>query len=154
ERIMRNETGEAVSRRTRIALGLVASLILIVPVVAGAVTASPAPTAFQAPGRPPLSTANDSEAFQAVSVKPNVSGSPFARVDVRSPGRFSAVNVPVAVLVRIAYGLDDFEMVGGPRWFESDRYDVVASAGGEATLDQKRAMLRRVLQERFNLSTH
>ena len=154
ERIMRNESGKAVSRQTRIALAIVAWLILIGPVVAGAVTAPPGPIPSQAPGRPPMPTPNAPLAFQAVSVKQNVSGTVFSRVDVRSPGRFTAVNVPPAVLIQIAYGLEDFEIVGGPRWLESDRYDVVASSGGEATLDQKRAMLRQVLQERFNLTAH
>jgi bla regulator protein blaR1 len=154
ERIMRNETGEAVRPRTRIALGIAASLIVIVPIVAGAVTAPPDITASQATGRPPLSTTNLQLAFQAVSVKQNVSGSVFARVDMRSPGRFTAVNVPAALLIRFAYGLEDFEVVGGPRWLEGDRYDVVASSAGDATVDQKRAMLRQVLQDRFNLSAH
>jgi len=89
-----------------------------------------------------------------VSIKQNVSGGPFSRVDLRSPGRFSAVNIPAALLVRVAYGLEEFELVGGPRWLESDRYDLVASVGGDATIDQKRAMLRQVLQERFSLSSH
>jgi uncharacterized protein (TIGR03435 family) len=154
ERIMRNETGEAVPRRMRIALGIVASLILIVPMVAGAVTAPPGHAPSQALGRQPLSTPNVQLAFEAVSIKQNVSGSIFARVDVRSPGRLTAVNVPAAVLVRLAYGLDEFEVVGGPRWLESDRYDVVASSNGAATADQKRAMLRQLLQDRFNLSAH
>ncbi len=154
ERIMRNETGEAVPRRTRIALGIAASLIVIVPIVGGAMTAPPGATPSQATARPPLSTTNSPLTFQAVSVKQNVSGSVFARVEVRSPGRFTAINVPAALLVRFAYGLEDFEVVGGPRWLESDRYDVVASSGGDATIDQKRAMLRQVLQERFSLSSH
>jgi len=154
ERIMRNETGEAVPRRMRIVLAIAASLILIGPLTVGAVTAPPHTTAFQAAGRPPISTAPSQLAFQAVSVKQNVSGGMFARVDVRAPGRFTAVNVPAATLVRIAYGLGDFELVGEPRWLTADRYDVVASSSGDATIDQKRAMLRQVLQDRFNLSAH
>ncbi|HEX7793618.1 MAG TPA: M56 family metallopeptidase, partial [Vicinamibacterales bacterium] len=154
ERIMRNETGEAVSRPTRIALGIAASLVLIVPIVAGAVTATPDATPSQAPGRPSVQTTTRQLAFQAVSVKQNVSGSVFARVDVRSPGRLTAVNVPAALLIRFAYGLEEFEVVGGPAWLQSDHYDVTASAGADATLDQKRAMLQQVLRERFNLTTH
>jgi bla regulator protein BlaR1 len=153
ERIMRNETGEAISRRTRIVLGIAASLVLIAPIVAGAVTAAPDTTTLQAPGRPSLPT-NSQLAFQAVSVKQNVSGSLMSRLDVRSPGRFTAVNVPAAVLIQFAYGLEDFEVVGGPGWLQSDHYDVIASAGAEATLVQKRAMLQQLLRERFNLTTH
>src|SRR5262249_49495983 len=128
ERIMRNEKGEAVSRRTRIALGIAASLVLIVPIVAGAVTATPDTTASQAPGRPSLASTNSQLAFQAISIKQNVSGSPFARVDMRSPGRFTAVNISATQLIRVAYGLGDFEVFGGPPWLESDRYDVIASS--------------------------
>jgi bla regulator protein blaR1 len=149
ERIMRNETGEAVARQTRIALGIAGSLIVIGPIAIGAVTAPVPATARQTP-RPPTPAV----AFEAVSVKPNIAGGMFARVDERSPGRFTAINVPVALLVRFAYGLEDFEVAGGPRWLETDRYDVVASAGGEATTDQKRAMLRQVLQDRFKLAAH
>ena len=154
ERIMRNETGEAVSRRTRIGLGVTASLTLIVPIVAGAVTAPPVPTVPRAAGALVQSTRNPPVEFQAVSVKQNVSGSMFTRLEVRSPERFTAVNVPAAVLIQFAYGLEDFEIIGAPRWLQSDRYDVIASSGGSATLDQKRAMLRQVLQERFQLTAH
>jgi len=154
ERIMRNETGEAVSRRTRIALGIAASLVLIAPIAAGAVTAAPDATTVQASGRASLPTNNSQLAFQAVSVKQNVSGSVVSRVDVRSPGRFTAVNVPAAVLIQFAYGVEDFEVVGGPAWLKSDHYDVIASAGAEATLDQKRAMLQQALRERFDLTMH
>ncbi|HEX7798356.1 MAG TPA: TIGR03435 family protein, partial [Vicinamibacterales bacterium] len=83
-----------------------------------------------------------------------VSGSVFTRMDTRSPGRFTAINVPASLLVRFAYGLEEFEVTGGPGWLQSDHYDVVASAGATATLDQKRAMLQQVLRERFNLTTH
>jgi len=154
ERIMRNETGEAVSRRTRIWLGIAASLVLIVPIVAGAVTAAPDAMTSQVPGRPSIPPTNSQLAFETVSVKQNVSGSVFARMDPRSPGRLTAVNVPAALLVRFAYGVEEFELVGRPGWLESDRYDVVAASNGDATLDQKRAMLRRALEERFNLSVH
>jgi uncharacterized protein (TIGR03435 family) len=154
ERIMRNETGEAVPRRTRIALGIAASLILIAPIIGGAVSAPPGDAAAQAPAPLPRPTPNSQAAFEAVAVKQNVSGGPFGRIDVRSPGRFTAINVPAGALVRFAYGLEEFEVAGAPRWLESDRYDVVASSGGEATIDQKRAMLRQVLRDRFNLSAH
>src|SRR5262249_36055629 len=120
----------------------------------GAVTATPDATMSRAAGRPPLPLTNSQLAFQAVSVKQNVSGGVFARVDLRSPGRFTAVNIPASLLIRIAYGLEEFQVVGGPGWLTSDRYDVVASSGGDATLDQKRAMLRQVLQDRFTFSAH
>ena len=151
ERIMRNDTGQSVSRRMRTALGIAASLMVIGPTLVGAVTASPAPAALQQPRSLPTSAPT---AFEAVSVKQNVSGGMFPRVDTRAPGRFAAINVPAALLVRFAYGLEDFEIAGAPRWLESERYDIIASAGGAATLEQKRAMLRQVLEDRFKLSAH
>jgi uncharacterized protein (TIGR03435 family) len=58
------------------------------------------------------------------------------------------------MLIRFAYDLPDFLIFGGPSWLTSDRFDVVAKAEGDVGIDQKRLMLRRLLSERFKLTTH
>ena len=50
--------------------------------------------------------------FDVVSVKRNTAGGPMNMRN--TPGNFKAVNVPVRQLVRIAYQLQDFQIVGLP----------------------------------------
>ena len=43
---------------------------------------------------------------------------------------------------------------GGPAWINRDRYTIEAVAQGKPDDRQVRAMLRRLLEERFALKTH
>jgi uncharacterized protein (TIGR03435 family) len=92
-------------------------------------------------------------AFEAASVKANTSGSGLVRMSML-PGRLSAVNVTLRMLVRNAYGLPDFRISGGPNWMDADRFDVEGKAVGTPTFDQIRAMTQTLLQDRFALRTH
>jgi len=66
--------------------------------------------------------------FEVASIKPNKSGDGRVMIGIQPGGRFTATNVPVRLLIRNAYQLQDFQIVGGPDWLSSDRYDVVAKA--------------------------
>ena len=44
-----------------------------------------------------------------------------------------------------------FEIIGGPDWLSTDRFDVVAKAAANATLAEINSMLRVLLAERFSL---
>jgi uncharacterized protein (TIGR03435 family) len=92
--------------------------------------------------------------FEVASVKPNRSGDAGWRLDPQPGGRLTGTNVTAAALIRFAYELPDFQMVGGPKWLNSDRFDVVAKAEGDPPLKQQRLMLRTLMAERFKLSAH
>jgi uncharacterized protein (TIGR03435 family) len=49
------------------------------------------------------------------------------------PGRFEATNVSVRSLIRFAYQVQDFQIVGGGRWIDSDRFDIVATRTSDLT---------------------
>ncbi len=70
------------------------------------------------------------------------------------PTRFSAVNASLRLLLRYAYGLPDFRMIGGPDWMDTARFDIEGAAGGIVPFDQLRAMTRTLLEERFKLRAH
>ena len=70
------------------------------------------------------------------------------------PGGYRAVNAPLRLLIRDAYALQGFQLVGGPSWLDSERFDILAKAEGNPTPDQERLMLRTLLAERFALSVH
>ena len=92
-------------------------------------------------------------AFEAASVKIHKSTSPLVRIST-PPGRLSAVNVTLRMLIRNAYLFQDFRMSGGPGWLDSDKFDVEATAGTSVTIDQIRSMERTLLEDRFGLKTH
>ena len=94
-------------------------------------------------------------AFEVASVKPNTSGDGRVMLGVQPGGRFTATNVPLRMLLRQAYDVQDFQVVGGPDWLASDRFDVIAKAPeGEITFELMRPMLRTLLAERFKLRVH
>src|SRR5262252_3836957 len=72
--------------------------------------------------------------FEAASVKPNKDGGPFNLL-FQPGGRFRATNVTAKMLIGAAYGtpqpLPDFQIAGGPKWLDTDRFDIVAKAAGD-----------------------
>jgi uncharacterized protein (TIGR03435 family) len=102
-----------------------------------------------------IAQAPANQSFEVASVKPNKSGDGRVMVGLQPGGRFTATNVPLRMLLRQAFNVQDFQIVGGPDWIGSDRFDVVAKAPeGEFTADQMRPMLRSLLAERFKLASH
>jgi len=95
-------------------------------------------------------------AFEVASVRPNKSGDGRVMLGVQPGGGFNATNVPLRLLLRQAFNVQDFQIVGGPDWIGSDRFDVIAKApeGVEFTADVMRSMLRSLLVERFTLAFH
>jgi uncharacterized protein (TIGR03435 family) len=95
-----------------------------------------------------------SPAFEVASIKPNKSGSRLLMMQPQPGGRFAATNVTLGMLIRNAYQLPPFRILGGPNWMESDRFDIAAKAADEAAQDQIRLMLQKLLAERFRLRVH
>ncbi|MGB7220700.1 MAG: TIGR03435 family protein [Vicinamibacterales bacterium] len=92
--------------------------------------------------------------FEVATVKPNKDGSGLISVGFEPGGRFRAVNTPLRLLVRLAYEVQDFQILGGPGWLSTDRFDIVAKADGVPPLPQIRLMLRALLEDRFRLAVH
>jgi uncharacterized protein (TIGR03435 family) len=95
--------------------------------------------------------------FEVASVKPNKSGEPFIRFGLLPGGRFTAENVPFRQLLVFAYGIQPFQIEGGPGWINSDRFDVTAKAEGDlppvgpGQVGPVNLMMRALLAERFKL---
>lgn len=53
-----------------------------------------------------------------------------------------------------AYHLSQYQLSGGPRWLESERYSIEAKADSPANEDQLRSMLQTLLRQRFQLTVH
>jgi uncharacterized protein (TIGR03435 family) len=119
------------------------SALLTVPFIAR--------TAVQAQAPP-------SPSFEVASIKRN-SGGTGGSLMRAMPGTLSALNVPARQLIRQAYALQDFQIVGGPDWMNTDRFDVearfeAAPAPGMAGPARMQAMMKMLLAERFRLLVH
>src|SRR5262249_36787369 len=92
--------------------------------------------------------------FEVASVKPSSSASDRSLVRA-FPGRLLMENFAPRTLIVLAYGIADYQVVGGPSWIGSDRYDIQAKAEGDATVQQMEGpMLEALLVERFKLAFH
>jgi uncharacterized protein (TIGR03435 family) len=67
--------------------------------------------------------------------------------------RFRASWTDLRSLVRRAYDLKPYQLEGGPSWAETEKFDIMARAGRDATPEELNAMLRALLAERFALRT-
>jgi uncharacterized protein (TIGR03435 family) len=103
---------------------------------------------------PSTVSADVGPAFEVASVKTNVSQSLRVSIQTSPGGRFTAINAPLRALIRHAYQLQGFELAGGPKWLDDERFDIVAKADGEPPSAQMRLMLRTLLAERFRLQLH
>jgi uncharacterized protein (TIGR03435 family) len=100
--------------------------------------------------------------FEVASVKPSDPNAANAVIgaipSIRPQGRsgLAVSNMPLRLLVRTAYGLQDFQIVGGPSWQLSNRFDITAKAaeGTARGTPDLLPMLRTLLADRFKLKTH
>jgi uncharacterized protein (TIGR03435 family) len=90
-------------------------------------------------------------AFEVASVKLNPA--PGGRIR-RDPGRLDITGMTLKGLVRYAYDVRDIQISGGPAWFDSDHWDIAATAGREVTDDERKKMLQALLTERFHMTIH
>jgi len=77
---------------------------------------------------------------------------------VQPGGRYIGQNMSLRLLIKTAYGVHDSQIVNGPSWIDSARWDINAKAEGykDATTfrDQARLMVRPLLADRFRLVLH
>jgi uncharacterized protein (TIGR03435 family) len=99
--------------------------------------------------------------FEVASVKPSNpnNSTPMGMFPLVMPapnGRLTATNVPLRLLVRMAYGVQDFQIEGGPSWQMSQRFDIAAKAedGSPATMVAMLPLLKTLLADRFKLKVH
>ncbi len=138
-----------VNARGSVAAGLLAAAMLILAIQGSAqntVAASQLP------------------AFDVASIKPSNPDSPL-KVDFAAGGRLVISHATLRFLIKIAYDVGDDQIVGGPGWINSKRFDLEGKpltpyGGDPATMTQDqilvfhgptRLRLQRLLADRFQL---
>jgi uncharacterized protein (TIGR03435 family) len=107
------------------------------------------------------STLAQSPQFEVASVKPNTSGTGFINMSVQPGGRYTAINVPLRLLILNAYRVQENQLVGAPDWATNERFDITAKADGDirppvpgGPPSPVQFMLQALLEDRFKLAVH
>ena len=93
--------------------------------------------------------------FEVASIKRNVSSEPGGFIRVEEGVRFNATGVPLAFIIRQAYGVMETQVVNQPDWLTSERYDIRGKApDGVEVFPNMAPLLRSLLQDRFGFQSH
>ena len=93
--------------------------------------------------------------FEAADVKPNTSPNPAPSKGGFLPGgRVDLPSMTLRQLIAGAYNLQPDMLAGGPKWLDSDRFDIVAKAPPDTSIPALQLMLQSLLAERFKLVLH
>jgi uncharacterized protein (TIGR03435 family) len=91
--------------------------------------------------------------FDVAEVKPSGPGeNPDFKLE---NGRITAKAIPLKELIAFAWNVDnDDALKGGPKWLDSELFDIVAKTAPTESDDTLRVMTRALLAERFGLKVH
>jgi uncharacterized protein (TIGR03435 family) len=96
--------------------------------------------------------------FEVASIKPNNGLDERPGMQVRYGGHVTIHAMTVRTLIGAAYNIDEsFQVSGGPRWTETEPYDIVAEAAPNvptASFEWWKPMLQSLLADRFRLALH
>jgi uncharacterized protein (TIGR03435 family) len=99
--------------------------------------------------------------FEVASIKPSaLPGRGVIRFGPKGgpgsgyPGRVTYTFTTILNLMVDAYGVKRYQVSGGPKWLDSEQFDIVAKVPEGATKEQVKVMLQNLLAERFKLTLH
>src|SRR5712671_561347 len=102
--------------------------------------------------------------FEVASVKRNTSGPGPSGLFFQPGGRLQVTNRTLRTIISAAYGtpqpLAEYQLIGGPKWLDTDRFDITAKAAGDPQPGPSGPppsmflMLQSLLEERFHLKMH
>jgi uncharacterized protein (TIGR03435 family) len=93
--------------------------------------------------------------FEVATIKPGKPGTPGKLFGIR-PRKFLTVNTTLSDLIKFSYGVHSRQIIGAPDWLETEKYDLDAQPDGEGQPNEKqwKAMVQKLLAERFKLAFH
>jgi uncharacterized protein (TIGR03435 family) len=95
--------------------------------------------------------------FEAATIKPATPGDRSGKfAKMQSGHQFVVRNYTLKDLIGFAYDLPVRRISGGPSWIEGDMYNILAATPGDGRPSQpeQMAMVRKLLEERFQLRYH
>lgn len=83
--------------------------------------------------------------FEVTSIKPGNPELRLVRSIIAPGGNLRAENVTLRTLIEDAYRIKAFQLTGGPRWVDQDKFRVLAKGDASATADQVQLMFQTLL---------
>ena len=148
ERIMSNHPGGRVRGWAKAFLIAAATATIAAPIGIGALTTPVRPATVD------LSLTNSGRTLEGGNVMPNKTGAMRVTMQVRPGGAWEATNVTLESMIRLAYRIQEPQIVGGPAWIYNDRFDIVAKSPQGASGQEFGLRMQSLLAERFGLTLH
>jgi uncharacterized protein (TIGR03435 family) len=115
-----------------------------------------------------VATSLGAQVYESVWIKPDKpAGADIIRQVMFSlnDGSFTARGIPLQMLIRLAYNVQDSQLSGGPDWLNSERYDIEAKLDSSAVAElsklspdqldrENQRRLQGLLNDHFKLAAH
>lgn len=149
--VMRGAPGRGKMFERRVLLAVTAIFALAVPLAFSLMHP------IQSPHVDVQSDGKGEAQFDVASIRVNKSHDAGERFGFTDDG-FNATNVSVIMMLKLAYGVEEDQIVGLPRWVKSERFDITAKVLGKdlrkLSIEQRKHMIRPLLADRFQLRFH
>lgn len=145
---------------------LAASLLLAAPLALAQNTARILPCVPDPAAAPSATTATPLLTYDVASIRPHAADDGSMSIyDNPLEAKFSVTGMTIKNVIEIAYGIEDFQLIGGPAWLDSEHFDLQAKSDS-AVNDQlakltecdarqaKQHMLQALLADRLKLTIH
>jgi len=104
----------------------------------------------------------DEGVFEVAALKQNKSSERGNGIRRLPGGRVTVTNMPVRFLITAAYGLGQWQLIGGPSWLADDHFDIIAKLEGNPVWggpggdmpDPLWIAFRKLLADKFKLKIH
>jgi uncharacterized protein (TIGR03435 family) len=71
-----------------------------------------------------------------------------------NPGRVEVFGISMKEMLNFAYEVDEDKITGGPKWMDTDRFDLIAKTPSPVPLDDMRPMVRKLVVDTFKFAFH
>jgi len=96
------------------------------------------------------------QTFDVASIRAQTPGTGGFFVRPPSNGRFTATGATAQLLLMLAFGVQETQIVGGPAWLETAKWNIEAKTddGAQHNVEDTKRMLQNLLVARFGLQVH
>lgn len=144
ERIMTRAAGRSLDLANKLLLAAAGLVAIMTPIAIGIMNAP------QGRAQPSATRA----AFEVAAIKPANPDNRRHWYPTLTGDRFTLTNATLKVMVELAYDVRPSQISGGPKWADSEKYDLQAKADSTLNAPRMRLMLQSLLADRFKLILH